>query len=116
MTTQLIQEKIRKFVQERDWEKYHTPKNLVMALSGEVGELLEIFQWLTPEESQAVMADPKKAVQVRHELADIMVYVLRLADKLEVSLNEAIEEKLALNAEKYPVQLSKGSAKKYTDL
>lgn len=116
MNTEAIQKKIRQFVEERDWEKYHTPKNLAMALAGECGELLEIFQWLTPEESQELMKDPKKAKQVQHELADIMVYVLRLADKLEISLIDAIDEKLNLNAQKYPVHLSKGSSKKYTDL
>lgn len=116
MNTEAIQKKIRQFVEERDWEKYHTPKNLAMALAGECGELLEIFQWLTPEESQELMKDPKKAKQVQHELADIMVYVLRLADKLEISLSDAIDEKLNLNAQKYPVHLSKGSSKKYTDL
>jgi NTP pyrophosphatase (non-canonical NTP hydrolase) len=111
-----LQKKIREFVEERDWEKYHTPKNLVMALSGEVGELTEIFQWLSPEESSQIMSDEKKAIQIRHELADIFVYLLRLSEKLNVSFPEAVKEKLEINQIKYPVALSKGSAKKYTDL
>lgn len=111
-----LQDQIREFVEERDWEKFHTPKNLAMALSGEAGELLEIFQWLSPEESFAVMKDDLKATQIRHELADVFVYLLRLSEKLNVSLPEAVLEKLAVNQKKYPVQLSKGNAKKYTDL
>jgi len=116
MNTEKLQEKIRQFVRDRDWEKYHDPKNLAMALAGEVGELLEIFQWLTPDESNQVMKDPKTATQVRHELADICVYLLRLSDKLNVPLEEAILEKLAINEKKYPTHLSKGVATKYTDL
>ena len=115
MNTEKLQEKIRQFVHERDWEKYHDPKNLVMALAGEVGELLEIFQWLTSEESNQVMKDPKTATQVRHEIADICVYLLRLSDKLQVPLEAAILEKLALNEKKYPTHLSKGVATKYTE-
>lgn len=116
MNTIELQEKIREFVRARDWEKYHDPKNLSMALAGEAGELLEIFQWLSPEESTKVMQDPKTATQVRHELADIFVYLLRLSDKLEVSLESAVCEKLALNEKKYPIHLSKGIATKYTQL
>lgn len=111
-----LQDRIREFVQERDWEKFHTPKNLAMALSGEAGELLEIFQWLSPDESFTVMKDELKATQIRHELADVFVYLLRLSEKLNVSLPDAVLEKLAVNQKKYPVQLSKGNAKKYTDL
>jgi len=116
MNTELLQKKIRSFVTERDWDQFHTPKNLVMALAGEAGELLEIFQWLSSEQSAEVMKDPKTAIRVRHELADIFVYLLRIADKLEINLEEAVLEKLQLNEQKYPVKLSKGSAVKYTDL
>ncbi|NBV51148.1 nucleotide pyrophosphohydrolase, partial [bacterium] len=113
MNTELLQKKIRSFVTERDWDQFHTPKNLVMALAGEAGELLEIFQWLSSEQSAEVMKDPKTAIRVRHELADIFVYLLRIADKLEINLEEAVLEKLQLNEQKYPVKLSKGSAVKY---
>ncbi|NBT58670.1 nucleotide pyrophosphohydrolase [bacterium] len=111
-----LQKKIREFVRLRDWEKYHDPKNLTMALAGEVGELLEIFQWLSPKEAKQVMKDPVTAKQVRHELADIFVYLLRLSDKLQVSLEEAVQEKLIHNQKKYPVHLSKGVATKYNRL
>lgn len=105
----------RAFVQERDWEQFHTPKNLAMALAGEAAELLELFQWLTPEESYRVMEDPQKAKAVRHELADILFYALRVADKLDIRLADALQEKMAQNAQRYPVERSKGNARKYTE-
>ena len=110
------QDFLRRFAAERDWDKFHTPKNLAMALAGEAGELLEIFQWLTEEESKTIMDDPKQAEKLRHELADILIYLLRLADKLEVALEPTIAEKMSHNAAKYPVEKSRGSAKKYTEL
>lgn len=110
-----VQDRLRTFARERDWEQFHTPKNLVMALSGEVGELNEIFQWLRDEEAAAIMQDPPRAERVRHELADIMQYVIRLADLLEIDLPVALWEKLELNARKYPVALARGNATKYTD-
>jgi len=116
MNIEEIQLRLRRFVQARDWEKFHTPKNLVMALAGEAGELLEIFQWLTAEESQKVNQDPKKAQQVKHELADILVYLVRISDVLGISLEQAVLEKLAINEEKYPPHLAKGNAKKYNEL
>lgn len=106
----------RQFVKEREWDIFHTPKNLSMALVGEAGELVEIFQWLTAEESFDVMKDPKKATQIRHELADILYYTLRIADWLEVDLEKSMMDKLKQNAKRYPVKLSKGNAKKYTEL
>jgi dCTP diphosphatase len=109
-----ILERLRGFVRERDWEQFHTPKNLAMALAAETGELLEIFQWLTEAEARAVMGG--KGLAVREELADIFVYLLRLADVLEVDLESAVDHKLARNAAKYPVELAKGSARKYTEL
>lgn len=116
MDLKSLQSEIRSFVEERDWEKYHNPKNLTMALAGEAGELLELFQWLTAEESENIMADGKSAKQVRHEIADVFVYLLRLTDKLNIDLEKAVREKLVLNSEKYPAHLAKGTAKKYTDL
>ncbi len=107
---------IRAFVQEREWEPFHTPKNLAMALAAEAGELMELFQWLTENESRQIMTEEKSAQRVREELADIFVYLLRVADVLDVDLQSAVEAKMRLNAEKYPVALSKGHARKYTEL
>jgi len=107
--------RIRAFAAERMWEQFHDPKNLVMALTGEVGELNEIFQWLTPEESKSAMRDPQRAEAVRDELADIFYYVLRLADVLDLELLEASEAKLTKNERRYPVAKSRGSTMKYTE-
>lgn len=107
---------VRAFVQERDWEQFHTPKNLAMALTGEAGELMELFQWLTPDESKAIMQDPKRAEKVRDEFADVLVYCLRLADVLGLEPEAAIRAKLAKNRAKYPVELARGRATKYDEL
>jgi NTP pyrophosphatase (non-canonical NTP hydrolase) len=111
-----LQEQFRGFVAERDWEQFHNPKNLVMALTGEVGELAEIFQWLTPAESAAVLDDPASAGQVRDELADVFAYLIRLADVLGVDLEQAFVDKMVKNGRKYPVETSRSSAAKYTEL
>jgi len=111
-----VQAHLRQFAAERDWEQFHNPKNLVMALAGEVGELTEIFQWLTPEQSATVMRDPRRATCVEHELADILQYVIRLSDLLEIDLDRALWNKLRRNAEQYPVALARGNARKYTEL
>lgn len=105
----------RKFVKERDWHKFHTPKNLVMALAGEVGELIELFQWLTPAESAKIMKNAGKRREVAHELADIFFHVVGLADKLGVDLEEAFWEKMRENRRKYPAGRVRGKARKYTD-
>src|SRR6476619_423475 len=94
----------REFVRARDWEKFHTPKNLAMALAGEAGELVELFQWLTAEESEKLTQDPKKFQALRHELADILFYLLRLADKFGIDVESALWEKLEENARRYPVE------------
>src|SRR5688572_18162402 len=88
---------VREFARARDWEQFHNPKNLVMALTGEVGELSELFQWLTPDQASRLMHDPKTAEQARHELADVAIYVLRRADVLGIDLSAAIREKVAIN-------------------
>lgn len=111
-----LQMRIRAFVAERDWAQFHTPKNLATALVCEAAELVEIFQWLTPEASMRVMDDEITATEVRDELADVLVYVLRMSDVLGVDLQRAVAEKLEKNARKYPVDASKGSAEKYTRL
>ncbi|MER5382241.1 nucleotide pyrophosphohydrolase [Streptomyces sp. NPDC056341] len=116
MTIRELQEELAQFARERDWEQFHTPKNLVMALVGEAGELAEIFQWLTPEQSQAIMATPGQAQAVRQEMADVLAYLLRLADVTGVDLEEALAEKIELNGQRYPVGLAYGRADKYTNL
>ena len=93
---------LRAFAQARDWEQYHTPKNLAMALAGEVGELVACFQWLTPDESARLMADPSAAAAVESELADVLQYLIRLADVLGVDLAEAVRNKARVNETRFP--------------
>ncbi|CAK1878680.1 nucleotide pyrophosphohydrolase [Vibrio crassostreae] len=104
---------LRKFADERDWNKFHSPKNLSMALSVEVSELLEHFQWLTEDQTKNLNLTQKE--KVKEELADIYLYLLRLSDVLEVDLNQVAKEKIILNGEKYPVSKSYGKATKYSD-
>jgi NTP pyrophosphatase (non-canonical NTP hydrolase) len=101
---------LRQFAEERDWDQFHTPKNLAMALAGEAGELLEVFQWLTPTESASLPAQSLEAA--RQEMADVLIYLVRLADKLSVDLEKAAHDKIRLNADKYPVHSSRGNALK----
>jgi NTP pyrophosphatase (non-canonical NTP hydrolase) len=107
-----LQQRVRAFAEERDWGQFHTPKNLAMALAGEVGELIEHFQWLTPGESAAVMSDEASARAIGDELADVLIYLVRLADVLGVDLLDAAGRKLAANAERYPAERARGSAAK----
>lgn len=93
---------LRAFAQARDWERYHTPKNLAMALAGEVGELAACFQWLTPDESAHVMDDPGTAEAVESELADVLQYLIRLADVLGVDLADAVRKKVRRNETRFP--------------
>ncbi|OLZ72590.1 nucleotide pyrophosphohydrolase [Streptomyces amritsarensis] len=116
MTIRSLQQDLADFAAEREWERFHTAKNLAMALAGETGELLEIFQWLTPEESATVMSDPPKANRVREEMADVFAYLLRMADVLEIDLEQALLEKIAINGRKYPADRARGRADKYTQL
>jgi NTP pyrophosphatase (non-canonical NTP hydrolase) len=111
-----LQEAMARFARERDWEPFHSPKNLAMALTGEVGELVELFQWLSEDASHGVAQDPATARRVRDEIADVLLYLVRLAAVLHVDLDEAVRSKLAANALKYPVDRARGSAKKYSDL
>lgn len=103
---------LRHFADERDWAQFHTPKNLVMALVGEVGEVVEHFQWLTPEESVEVINDERNARHIAEELADVLIYLVRLADVLGVDLLEAARTKLEANAQRYPADRVRGSADK----
>lgn len=107
-----LRQRIRDFAQARAWERYHTPKNLVMALSVEMAELLEPFQWLTTEQSQQLNAEQHEAV--RQEIADVLIYLTRLADVLGIDPLEAARDKLAINARKYPVDKAYGNALKYS--
>ncbi|MEW6591056.1 MAG: nucleotide pyrophosphohydrolase [Pseudomonadota bacterium] len=108
-----LRQRIRAFAEARAWERYHTPKNLVMALSVEASELLEPFQWLSPEQSQQL--SPAQREAVRQEIADVLIYLTRLADLLDIDLLEAAADKLAINARKYPVELAHGNALKSTE-
>lgn len=108
-----LRNQLRDYVQARDWDQFHSPKNLVMALSVEASELLEHFQWLSEEQSHSLT--PEKREQVAQEMSDVLVYLVRLADKLDIDLLEAADAKLKLNALKYPADKVRGSAKKYTE-
>lgn len=108
-----LRQHIREFARARAWERYHTPKNLAMALSVEAAELLEPFQWLTAEQSHHLNAEQHEAV--RQEIADVLIYLTRLADVLEIDLLEAAADKLTINARKYPIDRAHGNALKYSD-
>ncbi|WP_343652308.1 nucleotide pyrophosphohydrolase [Stenotrophomonas sp.] len=107
---------LRDFAEARDWAQFHSPKNLVMALSGEVGELNEVFQWMTEADSFNAASSEATAKAVREEIADVALYLIRLSDVLGIDLNEAVSSKLATNAAKYPVDLSRGVSTKYNKL
>ena len=107
-------EDIRKFTRERDWEQYHSPKNLSMALSVEVAELVEVFQWLTQEQSRHLPPAKKQAVE--EEIGDVTILLLMLADELGVDVLEAARKKLQRNRAKYPVEKFRGRAEKYNEL
>ena len=106
-----LEQALAEFSRERDWDQFHTPKNLVMALTGEVGELNEIFQWMTDGEAREAGRSPANAEHVGEELADVLLYLVRLSSVLGVNLNDAVVDKLAKNAMKYPVQNMTGSSK-----
>ena len=107
-----LTERLREFAAVREWEKFHTPKNLAMALAGEVGELLAELQWLTPEETQKVMEDRQAAQRLRSELADVTIYLTRLADILGVDLLSAANAKLDESEQRYDAETYRGSARK----
>jgi len=113
MNIQDIQKQLADFADERDWDQFHNPKNLAMALSVEASELVEIFQWLTPKQAEEIMST-NESEHVKEEMADIMIYLLRLADKLNVDLESAVTSKIVQNGKKYPVDFSKGNADKST--
>ena len=108
-----LQERLAVFAAERDWEKFHSPKNLAMALSVEAAELVEEFQWLT--EQQSLVLDAERRERVRLELADVFIYLLRISDRLGIDLLAAADAKIALNERKYPAERVRGDARKYTE-
>ena len=108
-----LRDLVRVFVDERDWDQFHTPKNLASALSVEAAELLEHFQWLQSGRVEELGA--AKLQEVRHEMADVLVYLVRLADKLDVDLFAAVEQKMVLNRAKYPAELVRGDMRKYNE-
>ena len=115
MEIQRIQTKLAKFAKDRDWDQFHSPKNLSMALSVEVAELVEIFQWMeTGDLSEIKSLDKMKNVE--EEIADIFIYLLKIADKFDIDLEKIIDEKIKLNEQKYPISKSYGISKKYSDL
>jgi NTP pyrophosphatase (non-canonical NTP hydrolase) len=109
-----LRDELRRFAADRDWDQFHSPKNLASALSVEAAELLEPFQWLTEEQSRQLTAEQSEAV--REEMADVLLYLIRLADKLHIDLVAAASDKLVRNSARYPVERARGSSKKYTDL
>lgn len=109
-----LRDVLRRFAAERDWDQFHSPKNLASALSVEAAELLERFQWLTEEQSKNLAPDAK--AKVADEIADVLIYLIRIADKLDVDLVGAAYSKIERNAQKYPVEKSRGSMRKYTEL
>jgi dCTP diphosphatase len=111
-----LSQRLLSFARERDWEQFHSPKNLAMALAGECGELLEHFQWLSEEQSASLALEKKR--EVAHEMADILIYLIRLSQRLELDLLDAVEEKIAINEQRYPVHKVRGDARRageYTD-
>ena len=108
-----LRDALREFAAERDWERFHSPKNLAMALAVEAGELMEHFQWLSEAQSEALSDDKRR--EVGYELADVFIFTMRLAERLEVDLPQLVEEKIKINEQKYPAEKVRGSAKKYTE-
>jgi dCTP diphosphatase len=109
-----LRDALRRFAAERDWDQFHAPKNLAIALSVEAAELLEHFQWLGEDASRRL--PPEQLAEVSAEMADVLIYLVRLADKLDVDLLRAAEGKMALNAQRYPAEKARGSSRKYTRL
>ena len=114
MSLDTLRDALRAFAAARDWEQFHSPKNLSMALSVEAAELMEHFQWLT--EAQSLALAPDALGRVKEEIADVLLYLVRLSDRLDIDPLEAAREKLAANEAKYPVEKARGTARKYTEL
>jgi len=108
-----LRDRLREFARERDWDQYHTPKNLSMALIAEAAELVEHFQWVDGDTSHLLTDKTRRSVE--EELADILIYLVRISDKLEIGLYDAVARKIGINEKKYPADKVRGSAKKYTE-
>tara|TARA_Y100001958_G_C21212699_1_gene538285 strand:+ start:81 stop:428 length:348 start_codon:yes stop_codon:yes gene_type:complete len=115
MNVEEIQKRLRKFATDRDWKKFHSPKNLTMALSVEVAELVEIFQWSNSGGLDEI-ENPDIRKNIEEELADIFIYLLKISDKLNIDIEQSIHQKIEKNEKKYPIDKSFGSSKKYKDL
>ena len=113
MNIKLIQNKLDIFANERNWSQFHSPKNLSMALAAEAAELLEIFQWLTDDQSKGLINNDKEMLLVKEEIADVFIYLVRLADKMDIDIEKAVLDKMALNEQKYPIELANNNATKY---
>jgi len=111
-----LKTRVLAFARERDWEQFHAPKNLSMALAAEAGELMEHFLWSTPEASRVVIDDPVKRAKIAEELADVVIYALEFANVTGIDVAAVIEAKMKANAAKYPVEKAKGRAEKYNEL
>jgi len=111
-----IKTRVLAFARARDWEQFHAPKNLSMALAAEAGELMEHFLWATPEASRTIAQDAAKRKKIEEELADVVIYALEFANMTGIDVAAAIETKMAANAAKYPVEKARGRSEKYTEL
>jgi len=111
-----LKSRVLAFARERDWEQFHAPKNLSMALAAEAGELMEHFLWSTSEASRMIARDPAKRQKIEEELADVIIYALEFANMTGINVAAVIETKMAANAKKYPVEKAKGRSEKYTEL
>ena len=107
------QDKLKTFAEDREWEQFHSPKNIACALSVEASELLEIFQWLSSEQSQKL--NEKQIGEDRDEISDVFLYLIKLADTLDINLSESLDQKMIKNEAKYPAEIVKGSSRKYTE-
>jgi NTP pyrophosphatase (non-canonical NTP hydrolase) len=111
-----IKSRVLAFARERDWEQFHAPKNLSMALAAEAGELMEHFLWASSEDSRETLTDPVKRQKIEEELSDVIIYALEFANMTGIDVAAAIERKMAANAAKYPVEKAKGRSVKYDEL
>jgi len=110
---EVMRQRMREFSYVRDWDQFHSPKNLSMALSVEVGELVECFQWLTEDQSHSLNSDQLE--NISDEIADVQLYLVRLADKVGIDIGKAVDKKIKKNEEKYPADKVRGSSKKYNE-
>ena len=110
-----LQKKVAKFVHERHWKKFHTPKDLALSIVIETAELLELFQWKTNKEIQKLLNDTKYRNRIEEEIADIMIYILVLSNTLDIDLSKVVLQKIQINKDRYPIQKAKGNATKYTE-